>query len=142
MTFSEGILVYLPVLNHLSVSSFAARACIAETRKEARAEAKLLESAATRILLECTLHLLDDELRLCLSPSGKTYGKIKAIGKDEFDRHATRGVLNGRAQHEMPWGLGFACYPKNRDAKRPCGNPFVKRMALKCRRQLEDIELP
>ena len=70
----------LKVLIHLTVSSVAARACIAETRKEARAEAKLLESAATRILLECTLPLLDDELRLCLSPSEWADSKKITVG--------------------------------------------------------------
>ncbi len=60
-------------------------------RKEARAEAKLLESAAARILLECTLPLLDDELRLCLSPSGGAWRKINnTVAENDATRLAAR----------------------------------------------------
>ncbi|PYZ51563.1 hypothetical protein DNK63_21725 [Providencia rettgeri] len=77
------------------------RACIEEMRKEARAEAKLLESAATRILLECTLPLLDDELSLCLSPSGGAWRKINStVAENDATRLAAR-ESNRKASFEL-----------------------------------------
>lgn len=70
-------------------------------RKEARAEAKLLESAATRILLECTLRLLDDELSLCLSPSGGAWRKINnTVTENDATRLAAR-ESNRKASFEL-----------------------------------------
>ena len=50
-----------------------------------------MESAAARILVECTLPLLDDDLRLCLSPSGGARRKINnTVAENDATRLAAR----------------------------------------------------
>lgn len=70
---------------------------IAETRKEARAETKLLESAATRILVECTLRLLYDEMRLCFRPSGGARWKINHTGDENDSTRLAAREANGKS---------------------------------------------
>lgn len=70
-------------------------------RKEARAEAKLLVSAVARILVEFTLPLLDDELRLCLSPSGGAWRKINnTVAENDATRLAAKET-NRKASFEL-----------------------------------------
>ena len=105
--------------------------CIDETRKEARAEAKLLESAATRILLECTLRLLDDELSLCLSPSGGAWRKINnTVAENDTTRLAARET-NRKASFKLNNVKRFI---RGRSRRELASLPFAPRVSVKRRR--------
>nr|WP_306801799.1 MULTISPECIES: hypothetical protein [Providencia] len=57
----------------------------------------MLESAATRILVECTLRLLYDEMRLCFRPSGGARWKINHTGDENGSTRLAAREANGKS---------------------------------------------
>ncbi len=100
-------------------------------RKEARAEAKLLESAAARILAKFTLPLLDEEVRLCFRPSGGAWRKINnTVAENDATRLAAR-ESNRKASFELNSVKRLIRGSSRREL---ASLPFAPRVSVKRRR--------
>ncbi|HCT9039587.1 hypothetical protein MKT39_018915 [Providencia rettgeri] len=79
------------------MSSSAAKAVHSRDEEGSKGGNKIVGSAATRILVECTLRLLYDETRLCFRPSGGARLKINHTGDEDGSTRLAAREANGKS---------------------------------------------